>query len=84
MNTKPIALSAQEMREVASIKAIREMWGAETVKEMYDMLNTAVYAAKFDYVAGSPGYVGDLYILHGDALGEPVTLIRDHNVLRIL
>ena len=84
MNTKPIALSAQDMREIAAIEDIREMWGAETAEEMCHMLDTEVYAAKFSYVAGSPGYVGDLYILHGDALGEPITLIRENNVLRIL
>jgi hypothetical protein len=34
-----------------------------------------VYGVKFDY-DGGPGYNGDLYILHGDEMGEPMTLIR--------
>jgi len=33
------------------------------------------YGVKFDY-DGGPGYNGDLYILRGYAMGEPMTLIR--------
>jgi hypothetical protein len=40
-----------------------------------------VYGMRFDFVSASPGYVGDLYILSGDALGEPYTLIRRNDVL---
>ena len=38
-----------------------------------------VYAAKFDFQSGSPGHVGDLYILEGDALTDegPMVLRRD-------
>ena len=36
-----------------------------------------MYAAKFDFFSGSPGYVGDLYILQGDALtGYPPIVLR--------
>jgi hypothetical protein len=31
-----------------------------------------------------PGYVGDYFILAGDALGEPVQLIRRDGVLEFL
>lgn len=44
---------------------------AETPEEFADM----VYGVKFHY-SGGPGYNGDLFILHGDAMGEPMTLIR--------
>ena len=52
---------------------VRESWGLdiETAEQFAEM----VYGVKFDFVSGSLGYVGDLYILHGDALGEPVVLI---------
>ena len=46
---------------------------------MAETLGDAVYAVKFRFHSGCPGYVGDLYILQGDALtgDPPVTLIRD-------
>jgi len=35
-----------------------------------------VYGVNFDFVSGSPGYVGPLYILEGDVLtGDPPILI---------
>ena len=43
------------------------MWGAENAAEMEEMLDTKVYAVKFNYHSGSPGYVGDYFILQGDA-----------------
>lgn len=71
------SLTTRDIFEISQLEAIREMWGAENADEMATILREAVYAAKFHFVSGGPGYVGDLYILHGDALGEPVTLVRD-------
>lgn len=76
MTNKPVALSPQEMKEIASIQDIREMWGAEDATEMQTMLAETVYAVKFAFHSGGPGYVGDYFILAGDALGEPLQLIR--------
>jgi len=61
------------------IKAIQESWGAENAAEMEKMLDTTVYAVKFNYHSGSPGYVVDYFILQGDALGEPFELVRDRD-----
>jgi hypothetical protein len=36
MYNKPIALSREEMKEIAAIEDIRQMWGAEDVTEMED------------------------------------------------
>jgi hypothetical protein len=72
---KPQELSMAEWKEVMQLPVIKESWGledGETPEQFADM----VYGVKFDFASGSPGYVGDLYILHGDALGEPITLIR--------
>jgi len=72
---KPQELSKKEWQEIIQLPVIRESWGLEneTPEEFADI----VYAVKFDFASGrAPGYVGDLYILHGDALGEPITLIR--------
>jgi hypothetical protein len=82
MNTKPIALSRDEIKEIAAIKVIREMWGARDASEMEALLDDSVYAVKFEFVSGAPGYVGDYFILQGDMLGEPpVQLIRKDGVL---
>lgn len=60
------------------IPAIRESWGIEdntTVTEF----SSQVYAARFDFISGSPGYVGDLFILQGDTLtgDAPFVVLRD-------
>ena len=44
---------------------------------------SVVYGVKFDFVSGSPGYVGDLFILLGDALSDPMTLIRDDDTKKL-
>jgi hypothetical protein len=71
---KPQEISLAEWRELIQVPAVRESWGLneETPEEFADM----VYGVKFDFVSGGPGYVGNLYILHGDALGEPMTFVR--------
>jgi hypothetical protein len=86
MDNKPNALGRDEIKEIAEFKAIQEMWGAEDAAEMADILEHTAYAVKFHYVSGGPGYVGDYYIIQGDALGEnPVQMIRqDGKLLRIL
>ena len=86
MNNKPIALTSAEIKEIAEFKAIQDLWGAETAAEMANIIEHDAYAVKFHYVSGSPGYVGDYYIIQGDALGEnPVQMIRQEGkLLRIL
>jgi len=70
-----------EWIEIMQIPAIRESWGiqdSETPEQFADM----VYGVKFRFSPGmAPGYVGDLYILQGDSLGEPVSLIRNDGKL---
>ena len=60
-----------------AIPAIRESWGVEP-DETPEHFAKLVYAAKFHFHSGSPAYVGDLYILQGDArTGDaPVVLSR--------
>lgn len=79
MDNKPKALTPDEIKEIAAMVDIREMWGAEDQAEMERMLQSDIYAVKFDYHAGAPGYVGDYFILQGDALGEALELIRDQD-----
>lgn len=83
MNT-PQALSVEEWKEIMEIPTIKESWGLsgdETPEEFAKM----VYGVKFDFTpVTGPGYVGDLYILSGDAIGEPFTLIRKDNKLVVV
>jgi hypothetical protein len=84
MDNKPMALSREEIKEIADIEDIRQMWGAENATEMEAMLARTVYAVKFNFHSGGPGYVGDYFILAGDALGEPLQLIRKGGKLALL
>lgn len=69
---KPQVISLAKWKEIIRVPEIRESWGLDE-KEFADM----VYGVKFDFTPGMmPGYSDDLYILYGDALGEPMTLIR--------
>ena len=72
----PHELSSAEWKELMQVPVIRESWGIEE-GETPDDFGAIVYSVKLNFASGmAPGYVGDLYILHGDALGEPVVLIR--------
>ena len=84
MDTQPKALTSKEIKEIAAMEDIQQMWGAENAAEMEEMLDTQVYAVKFTYQSGGPGYIGDLYILVGDTPDEPVRLIRTKATLQIL
>jgi hypothetical protein len=83
MDNKPKALTNKEIKEIAPIGNIQQMWGAENTDEMVGILQVSSYAVKFDFISGGPGYVGDLYVLFGDAHGEPVRLIRVKGRLEI-
>ena len=75
-NPNPHKLTKAEWRELGSLPVIRESWGLEEEQDPLDLASLA-YGAKFDFVSGGPGYVGDLYVLQGDAIGEPMVLRRD-------
>lgn len=79
MDNRPITLTAAEIKEIASNSEIQARWGGENVEVMEQILMD-IYTVKFRYANGSPGYVGDLFIIQPDVLGHefPVTrLIRD-------
>jgi hypothetical protein len=76
MDNKPKALTNKEIREIAALEDIQQMWGAANTDEMVNVLEESAYAVKFYFISGGPGYVGDLYVLFGDSPGEPVRLIR--------
>ncbi len=76
-NNHPIRLTPAEWAEVAAFEQVQQDWGLsadvgpEEVAEL-------IYGVKFNFVSGGPGYVGDLFLLQGDAAGEPpMVLGRD-------
>jgi hypothetical protein len=71
----PHKLTKAEWQEIGSLAVIRESWGLEEQQDPLEIASLA-YGARFNFVSGMPGYVGDLYVLQGDALGEPMVLRR--------
>ncbi len=61
---------------------MRESWGLSD--ETAEDFASSVYAVKFGFVSGSPGYVGDLYVIQGDHLTgyPPMVLMREDGVLK--
>ena len=74
--TKPMELTLEEKKEIAAMGDVTEMWGVENEAEFVAMFDDQIYAAKFDYVSGGPGYCGDLIVLFGDGGFENINLIR--------
>ncbi len=74
----PRALLREEWEEIASIDFVRESWGLSDSSPGVE-LSASAYGARFGFVSGiAPGYVGDLYVIHGDSFaGPPMTFTRD-------
>lgn len=80
MSTKPHELSDETWKELffdENDEDLREMWGFVLGETTLDEVKNTVYGVQFDFVAGSPGYVGDLIILQGDSLENPLQFIRN-------
>ncbi len=73
----PIELTSKEWDELADIEFVRESWGLGT-GERGAALALNAYAARFDFVSGSPGFCGDVFMVIGDYLSAaPLVFIRD-------
>ena len=81
MSNQPHPLTAAEWTEIGAIETVRQSWGVEARENFADFATDNIYGVKFDFHSGSPGYVGDLYILQGDALtgDAPLVLLRDRS-----
>lgn len=80
---KALEISPLEWDEIIRVPAVHGSWGLdgnETAEEFSQM----VYGVKFQFVSGSPGYVGDIYILQGDVLtgDRPLILGRYDETLQ--
>jgi hypothetical protein len=80
---EPKTISDAEWRELMALREVREGWGLEDDWSVEDF-KSLVYAAKFDYITGGPGYFGDLYIVQGDSLQPPLVFIREDGALKPL
>ena len=79
---EPQEPSMSDWKELMKLPAVKEVWGLDD-EETPEEFASKVYGVKFHFVSGGPGYVGDLYILQGDALSEsaPIAFIRQNGVL---
>ena len=80
---KPLEITLPEWEEIIQIRRIRETWGL--TDETPEEFASRVFGVKFKFHSGSPGYVGDLLILQGDALTDapPVILTRKNGMLQV-
>lgn len=80
MSSKPMPLGPADWAEIDQLEELRQGWGLED-GQRFEGMSEFIYAAKFNFVSGCPGYCGDLYVLQGDALtgDPPVVLTRDSN-----
>jgi hypothetical protein len=78
MDNSPKTITEVEWKEIVSLAPVREAWGLEDDPDPGEFASR-VYGAKFDFISSGPGYVGDMYIVQGDALTEvpPMVLRRD-------
>ena len=77
-NMQPHALTPADWCDVIALPDVREAWGLDDTTTAADFA-ASVYAAKFHFVSGGPGYVGDLFILHGDALTDAPPMVLTRN-----
>jgi hypothetical protein len=77
-DTKPYPVTSTEWKDIMAVPTVRDAWGIDADTTVAEF-SSQVYAAKFHFVSGSPGYVGELFILQGDALtgDAPIVLRRD-------
>ena len=78
MDNNPHTIKDKEWEEIVNLPAVKVAWGLDDNADPAEFAS-AVYGAKFNFFSGSPGYVGDLYILQGDAISgvPPMVLRRD-------
>ena len=75
MTNKPIAITPEEFEEIASSPEFQELWGVDSTAEAMEMLKSD-YIVKFNYVEGTQGYVGDLFVIQVDCLDSEIPATR--------
>lgn len=62
MDNRPKVITEAEWKQIVSLAAVREAWGLEDDPDPAEFASL-VYGAKFNFISGGPGYVGDIYVL---------------------
>jgi hypothetical protein len=75
----PHAITEAEWRELAQIQEVKEMFGLEDTDEDGELLASCCYGARFKYMNGSPGYIGDLFVLISNEMGGPFFVTRNRH-----
>ena len=83
MTTNPLVINDEEWKELMNVPEVVQGWGWTEDEITAKEIKSQIYGVKVDFVSGSPGYCGDLFILLGDSLGEPMTLIRSHDTKKL-
>ncbi len=55
MTNEPHALTDKEIKEIAALEEVREMWGTENPAEMEEILRHNSYGVRFNFHSGCPG-----------------------------
>jgi hypothetical protein len=81
-NHQPLAIMPAEWKEIAALPFVRDMWGLSE-DSAPEELASQVYGVKFNFMSGSPGYIGELFIIQGEYLSgdPPLMLIRENDKL---
>lgn len=79
-NNLPLPISNDEYQEILTVPEVKQAWGISEGNAID--AGPYLYAVKFNFMSGSPGYVGPLYLIYGDVVsGNPFVLIRDGDKL---
>lgn len=81
-NNNPIVIAPHEWEEIRSHEDVIEAWGLDWETSPKDF-SESVYGAKFNFESGSPGWCGELYVIFGDVLQEPMVLYRDNDIASV-
>lgn len=79
MSNAPHAVTSREWHEIAQLPFVVDGFGLHDLSpsERARELESCAYAVRFDFFSGGPGYVGDVFVVQGDALGAgPIVLTR--------
>lgn len=74
MKTTPRAISPKELRLIAAIPDVRDLWGMETAEDVKQFV-AAAQGAVIPYVSDGPEYAGELFVLLGGTVATPPTVI---------
>lgn len=72
----PHAITDAEWSELAQVERIKELFSLEGTQADGELLASICYGSRFDYINGSPGYFGDLFVLVGDHMDGPYMFTR--------